>query len=218
MRACVDTIPGAQHASLSSIRRRREVSTRAATDDVSRRLDEAQYESGQGPCLSALYEQKTVRLTDMRAELRWPEFTRRAVAIGAGSMLAVQLFVEEEDLGALNLSNDAPDAFDDESEHVALLVASHAAVAMVGAQERERLRQAISSREVIGQATGVLIERFKATPEEAFLLLVRASQHTNRKLRDVADELVRVGTLPRQQERQSPGHHPLRGHTDRPGG
>ena len=198
VRACVDTIPGAQHASLSAIQRRREVHTRASTDDLPRQLDHAQYETGQGPCLSTLYEQKTVRLTDVEAEQRWPDFTRRAATIGAGSMLVVQLFVEGEDLGALNLSNDQPNAFDDESEHVALLLASHAAVAMVGAQERHRLRQAISSREVIGQATGVLIERFKATPDQAFLLLVRASQHSNRKLRDVADELVRVGTLPQQ--------------------
>lgn len=196
VRACVDTVPGAQHASLSVIERRREVHTRAATDDLPRQLDHAQYETGRGPCLSALYEQKTVRLGDMTAELRWPEFTRRALALGVGSMLAVQLFVVGEDLGALNLSNRRANAFDDESEHVALLLASHAAVAMAGAQERHRLRQAMSTREVIGQATGVLIERFKTTPEQAFLLLVRASQHSNRKLRDVADELVHVGTLP----------------------
>jgi AmiR/NasT family two-component response regulator len=104
--------------------------------------------------------------------------------------------VQGEDLGALNLGNTEAHAFDDESEHVALLLANHAAVAMVGAQEQHRLRQAVSSREVIGQATGVLIERYKTTPEAAFMLLVRASQRSNRKLRDIAEELVRSGALP----------------------
>jgi GAF domain-containing protein len=132
----------------------------------------------------------------MRAELRWPLFVAHARELGVGSMLAVQLFVRDDELGALNVSSDQPAAFDDEAEHVALLFASHAAVAMIGAQEQEQMRRAMHSRERIGQATGVLIERFRLTPDQAFQLLVRASQHSNRKLVDIADELVHQGTLP----------------------
>ncbi len=102
MRAAVDTVPGAQHASISAIRRRREVETRASTNDLSTAVDKAQYETGQRPCLDTLYEQETVRLPDVPCETRWPEFTLRARELGVGSMLSVQLFVEGDELGALN--------------------------------------------------------------------------------------------------------------------
>lgn len=196
VRAAVETVPGAQHASISVIRRRREVETRASTDGFAHAIDQAQYDSGHGPCLDALYDEATVRLPDLPAEPRWPAFIRAARALGVGSMLAVQLFVVGDDLGALNLSSREPSAFDDESEHVALLFASHAAVAMSGAQERALLRKAVSTRQLIGQAQGVLMERFKITDEQAFALLVRASQDRNRKLTAIADQLVRSGELP----------------------
>ena len=194
--AARDIVPGVQHASLSSVTGRHKVTTTAATSELARRIDDAQYATQQGPCLSTLYDQRTLHLPDMAADDRWPAFSVRALELGVGSMLSVQLFVQGEDLGALNLSNHQAHGFDDESEHVALLLANHAAVAMVGAQEQHRLRQSVSSREVIGQATGVLIERYKTSPEGAFMLLVRASQQSNRKLRDIAEELVRSGALP----------------------
>jgi len=195
--AAAGTIPGAQHVSISAIRRRREVVTRASTDDLPRETDRAQYETGQGPCLDSLFEQQTARIPDMATETRWPQFTARARGLGAGSMLAVQLYVngDDGDLGALNLLNEAPDAFDAESEHVALLFAAHAAVAMVGAQEQAQLRSALGTRDVIGQAKGILMERFKITPDQAFRLLAAASQQTNRRLSEVAEALTQTGEL-----------------------
>ena len=192
----VDTVPGAQHASISKIQRRREVTTLSATGELPRAIDHAQYDSGQGPCLDTLYDEQTVRLSDVGAEQRWPKFTARARELGVGSMLAVQLFVREDGLGALNLHSAEPNAFDDSSEHVALMFAAHAAVAMANEQERQDMRAAVSTREVIGQAQGILMERFKITAEMAFRLLVRVSQDTNRKLRDIADELTATGQLP----------------------
>jgi transcriptional regulator with GAF, ATPase, and Fis domain len=196
VQAAVETVPGAEHASISVIRRRREVETRASTDEFARAVDQAQYDSGHGPCLDALYDEATVRLPDLTAEPRWPRFVRAATGLGVGSMLAVQLFVVGDDLGALNLSSREPSAFDDESEHVALLFASHAAVAMSSAQEQALLRKAVSTRQLIGQAQGVLMERFKITDEQAFTLLVRVSQDRNRKLTAIADQLVHSGELP----------------------
>lgn len=143
-----------------------------------------------------MYEQETVRLPDFESEDRWPDFTKRARELGAGSMLAVQLFVEGDDLGALNLTNERPGGFDAQSEHVALLFATHAAVAMSGAQELERMTRALGTRDLVGQAKGVLMERFKVTGDQAFTLLVRASQDSNRKLTEIADELVTSGQLP----------------------
>ncbi len=167
----------------------------AWTDELVRACDQAQYETRQGPCLDAVYEQRTVRLSDMRIEERWPEFTKRAAELGIATMLCFQLFVEGDNLGALNLYSQTTGAFDDESEHVGLLFASHASVAMAGAQRHEQLDRALATRDLIGRATGILMERHKLTSEQAFTLLIRASQITNIKLRDIADRLVTTGEL-----------------------
>ena len=195
VRAAADTVPGVEHASISSVVKRREVRTLAATGDLPRAVDQAQYDTSQGPCLDSLYEQQTVRLPDMATETRWPEFAAQAHEVGLGSMLAIQLYVTGEDLGALNLHSTQPDAFTDESEQVGLLFASHAAVAIAGAQDQEQLRTAVNSRDLIGQAKGILMERYKISAHEAFQLLVVASQATNIKLVDVADYLTRTGLL-----------------------
>lgn len=194
--AAVGTVPGAQHASISAILRRREVRTRAATSDLARTVDQVQYELQQGPCLDALYELQTVRLPDLCEDQRWPLFSKRAHELGVGSMLAVRLFVEGDDLGALNLMSEQPEVFDAEAEHVALMFAAHAAVAMSGAEEQAQLRRALGTRDLVGQAKGILVERFKITGDQAFRLLVQASQGTNRKLHEVAEDLVMTGELP----------------------
>ncbi|MEO7260429.1 MAG: GAF and ANTAR domain-containing protein [Jatrophihabitantaceae bacterium] len=196
VRAAVDTVPGAMEASISEIQRHRDVKTLAATGELPRAVDHAQYDLGEGPCLDSLYDQRTVRLSDLETEPRWPRFVARASELGVGSMLAVQLFVDGENMGALNLTSRQANAFDDESEHVALMFASHASVAMSGERARGHLQAAVSTREVIGQAQGILMERFKITGEMAFHMLMLASQDSNRKLREIADELVSTGALP----------------------
>ena len=195
-RAAVDNVPGAQFAGISVVQAHHKVSTPAWTDEVVRACDRAQYETGQGPCLDAVYEQQTVQLLDMRAEQRWPEFTKRAAADhGIGSMLSFQLYVSGDNLGALNLYSSSPSAFSDESEHVGLLLAAHAAVAMASAQREDHLLHAMATRDLIGQAKGILMERYKITGDQAFSLLIRASQNANIKLRDVADHLTTTGEL-----------------------
>jgi GAF domain-containing protein len=193
--AAAETVPGADEASITSVVRRREVQTIAATSPLPRSVDQAQYETGQGPCLSSLYEGQTVRLSDMRSEPRWPEFAARASELGVGSMLAAQLYVEGDNLGALNLHSRQLDAFSNESEQVALMFAAHAAVAFAGAKAEQQMQTAVDSRDIIGQAKGILIERYKIGSHEAFRLLVVASQTTNIKLYDVAEYLVRTGAL-----------------------
>lgn len=194
--AAVATVPGAEHASISSATKRRQVQTVAATSKLAQAVDRAQYATGQGPCLDTLYGQQTVRLADMQAEHRFPAFVEHAARLGVGSMLSVQLYIDGEDLGALNLLSEHPGAFDEQSEHVALLFAAHAAVAMAGAQEQDRLRTALRTRDLIGQAKGILIERLKLNGDQAFAVLVHASQTTNRKLADIAEQLVTSGELP----------------------
>lgn len=196
VRAAIDTVPGATAASISEVQRRLDVKTLAATGELPRTVDHAQHDFSEGPCLDSLYDHRTVRLSDLDAEQRWPRFVVRARELGVGSMLAVQLYVDSENLGALNLFNRQANAFGDESEHVALLFASHASVALSRERALGHLRAAVGTREVIGQAQGILMERFKITTERAFHMLMLASQNSNRKLRDIADELVSTGQLP----------------------
>src|SRR5215203_7513975 len=193
--AAAETVPGADEASITAVTGRREVRTVAASGALAPAVDQAQYDSGQGPCLSSLYEHQTLRLSDMRDCQRWPDFAARASKLGVGSMLAVQLYVDGDNLGALNLHSRQPDAFNDESEQVALMFAAHAAVAFAGAQAQEHMQRAVNSRDLIGQAKGILIERYKISGQEAFRLLVVASQTTNIKLYDVAEYLIRTGEL-----------------------
>jgi hypothetical protein len=158
-------------------------------------VDAVQTETGQGPCIDAAYEHETVRVPDMASEERWPQFAARAFALGAASMLSIQLWVQGGDLGALNLFSRTAGSFTDESEHVGPLFASHAAIAFAGADKVHHLNIAIARRDLIGQAKGILMERFKITAVQAFSILVRVSQDSNRRLFDVAEELTHTGHL-----------------------
>ncbi len=194
--AAVAMVPGVDEGSVSVVTGRRNIGSQAPTGDLPAQVDALQEETQQGPCLDSAYEQLTVRVDDMASETRWPEFARRASEAGAASMLSLQLYVEGDNLGALNLYSRTPNAFDDESEQVGLLFASHAAVAYAGVRKEAQLAQALGSRDLIGQAKGILMERYKISPERAFLVLARVSQESNRKLHDVATELARHGTVP----------------------
>jgi len=193
--AAVSTVPGADEASISLAHRSHRVVSAAATSDVPRRFDDLQQETRQGPCMDAMYEHHTIRVDDLATDERWPELARRSQEIGVASMLCFQLFVTGDDLGALNLLSRRPAAFTDESERIGLLFASHAAVAVAQARKVNHLNTALASRDIIGMAKGVLMERYKITDDRAFAVLTRASQQSNVKLREVADHLVRTGTL-----------------------
>jgi GAF domain-containing protein len=194
--AAVAMVPGADEGSVSVVTGRRHIGSQAPTGDLPVQVDALQEQTQQGPCLDSAYEHQTVRVADMASEERWPQFARRASEAGAASMLSLQLYVEGDNLGALNLYSRVPNAFDDESEQVGLLFASHAAVAYAGVRKEAQLAKAVASRDLIGQAKGILMERYKVSPERAFLMLTRISQASNRKLHDVAAELVHHGNVP----------------------
>ncbi|WP_409332199.1 GAF and ANTAR domain-containing protein [Trujillonella humicola] len=189
------TVAGAEEATISLVGGRRRVVSAAATSRVARHFDDLQQATRQGPCLDAMYEHETIRVDDLGTDERWPELGRRAAEEGLRSALCVQLFVRGNDLGAMNLLARRPGAFDDESERVGLLFASHAAVALAQVERIGNLELGMASRDLIGQAKGVLMERYKITPEQAFALLATVSQDTNHKLVDVAEELSRTGVL-----------------------
>jgi hypothetical protein len=193
--AAVAVIPGVDEGSISVVRARRTVVSQSPTSELPKQVDAVQAEVGEGPCLDAVYEHPIVRVPDMRAETRWPKFAARAAEAGAGSMLSFRLWVEGDNLGALNLYGREPHAFGEESEAVGLLFVSHAAIAMAGAFKHDQLVEGLDARDLIGQAKGIVMERYNLDAVQAFALLVRTSQHTNTKLRDIAAELSSTGRL-----------------------
>jgi GAF domain-containing protein len=198
VRGAIDLIPGVDEGSISVVHDRRNVGSRAPSSPLAEQLDALQGDTGQGPCLDAMFMHQTVHVPDMASEKRWPRFAHRAAEAGAGSMLCFQLWVEGDNLGALNLYASRAGAFTRESVHVGLLVAAHAAVAFAEAMKVEQLGEALATRDLIGQAKGILIERYKITGDQAFTILDRSSSTTNMKLHDVAEHLVLTGDIPRQ--------------------
>jgi GAF domain-containing protein len=167
-------------------------------------LDETQYEAGHGPCLNAARTGELTEVPDTRTDRRWTDYMRRAAEHGALSSLSVPLVIDEDQgvTGALNIYARWPDAFDEDARTAAARFGPYAAVAAgnLYAYQSARgladnLQKALESRAVIDQAKGVLMERYKLTPDQAFELLAQASMGTNRKLRDVANQLVETGEL-----------------------
>ena len=192
--AAVTEVSGAQYAAITLLAGK-EFSTPAVSGELAGRIDRAQYETGEGPCLDAARQHRTVLSDDLRAEARWPRFAPRAVGLGVLSVLSFQLFVGDDSFGALNLYAPNAAAFGPDSESNGILLASHAALAMTAARTEAGLLTAMDSREMIGQAKGILMERYKVTGVEAFGLLIASSQAMNRKLRDIAEHLVATGEL-----------------------
>ena len=190
---------GVIYASVSLVRQRRRVETPASSDDRALHADQLQYEVGEGPCLDAIWEQETFQIDDMTTEERYPTYSRRvAEQTGIRSSLSFQLFTDEDSLGALNLYSPQSRAFDEAARAEGFVFAAQAAVALRSAQHEEQLRAGMASRNLIGQAQGIIMERFKVTPNQAFAILARISQETNSRLRDVARYLVDTREFPRQ--------------------
>ena len=195
------TIEVCSHASITLSRPKGPV-TAAATDDTALACDHAQYDADEGPCLQALRTSEVVHVTDTTTEVRFPAFTRRAVDAGIGASLSLPLVVRGDGTGALNLYAEAKDAYARGDEELGRLFAAQSAVAISNAEVywktynlAQNLQVALETRDVIGQAKGVLMATQKISSDEAFDLLRRRSQHANQKLRDVADHVVLTGTL-----------------------
>lgn len=186
-------------ASISLIRSNKEVETPAASDERAAKADQLQYELSEGPCLDAVWDHEVLQIDDLEADERYPRWSRRAATdIGIRSVLSLQLFTDGGSLGALNLFSPQVGAFDAEDRGEAQAFAAQAAPAVRRALKEESLRTAMATRTLIGQAQGILIERLRLTPDQAFAVLSRLSQDTNTKLREVARRLVETGEVPRR--------------------
>ena len=174
-----------------------EVQSTACTDELCAAIDRDQYLTGEGPCVDAIRNNEVMLLGNAATDPRWPKFGPLSERHGIESVLGTPLEVRGRVIGALNLYGKRPGAFFDVDVEVAALLATHAAVVLANAQafenervEKEHLAKALESRGVIERAKGVLIEREKCSADEAFQMLVRASQTLNRKLRHVAEEVA----------------------------
>lgn len=187
----LEMIKHAEHAGVSMVYQHTRIETPAATDDVARRGDELQYELGEGPCLQSIRQQETVWSDDLTVERRWPRWSRRASDdLGVRSMLCFQLFVTHDTLGALNLYSSQPHAFESEDRTTGLALAAHIAVALSSAQNVAGQESALLGASVIGQAQGILMQRYELLPSQAFLVLARAAQRDDSTLQMISETLV----------------------------
>jgi transcriptional regulator with GAF, ATPase, and Fis domain len=192
-----ELIDGCDAAGVSVVYGRRTIETPAATSDLVATGDKLQYEFQEGPCLDAIWDQETVHSPDLASEVRWPVWGPRVVEeLGVRSMLCFRLFTAKDTLGALNLYSRRAGAFTEDDAVEGLALAAHVAVALVSATEIEGLNAAAVNRTVIGQAQGILMERYDIDSERAFSLLRRVSQDSNQRLRWIAAELVRTRKVP----------------------
>ena len=171
--------------------------TVASTGTLALRMDERQYADGQGPCMAAATDGELVSLPDAAGNERWQEYAAAAREQGVGSSLSVPVKLPAPVSGGLNLYSDRQDGFPEQDVELARTLAAYAAVALANvhlyeSQKRvaEHLEKALESRGVIDQAKGILMATRRCSADEAFQVLVDLSQHSNRKLRDVAQDLV----------------------------
>ena len=189
-------VPGTTAASVTLVEDHHP-STVAFAGQLAKDLDERQYVHGHGPCLESIARGEPVRIDSMRRERRWPDWTAEAVERGAGSSLSVPVPVQREISAALNMYSVDEEAFDQAAEDLASTFAAYAGVAIANmhlyqaqVEVAGQLQAAMDSRSVIEQAKGIVMAQRRCTAEQAFAFLAAQSQRANRKLRDIAQDLV----------------------------
>lgn len=193
----VELVDGCEAAGVMTVENK-QVRTLATTDDVVRASDRIQGELGEGPCFDATWKPSEVyRVADMTESVtRWPRYAPQARKLGIGSMMGFMLYTEDDNLGALDIYSPTPDAFTSRSENVGWLLASHAAVAFSSARTHAQLHSAMESRHNIGEAIGIVMERYKLDEDQAFAVLRKSSQDQNRKLREIVRAVTETGEIP----------------------
>jgi GAF domain-containing protein len=185
----VELLPGADTAGVL-IAKGDKFESLFGTSDLVYKLDQLQAKYNEGPCVDAANDDLMLRADDFAVETRWPNFSRALVEIGVHSCLSFKLYAGDRTAGALNVFGLRPHVFTAESEALGSVLAAHAAAAILASRHSEQLRSAINSRDVIGQAKGVLMERFNVDALRAFEMLRKLSQDTNIKLSELAQRVV----------------------------
>lgn len=199
-----DVLPEVAGAGVTLVREGKKV-TAAYTDDVVKDADTLQYELDEGPCLAAWHDATSYRIDSMADETRWPRWAPAAAAMGMASSISVPLLVRGDSIGAMKVYSTHPMAYDDSHVRQLQMFAEQAAIVLANVQSyvqtqelSDHLKEALKTRQLIGQATGIVMAREGVSAEEAFAMLRQASQNANVKLRDIAKNLVEGATQRRE--------------------
>jgi GAF domain-containing protein len=176
------------------------LTTASATSSRVEESDRVQRETGEGPCFAASTSSELFSVRDTHTEDRWPDWAHIVADLGIRSAIGVPLRTHDRNYGALNLYSEHPQAFDDDDIAVALIFARHAAIALDGASKEESFNHALDARKAIGQAQGIIMERYGVDADAAFEVLLRYSQDNNVKLRAVAEHVVAERAFPDSDE------------------
>ena len=194
--AAVALVSRCDHAAIT-INEKGGLITKVGSDDLVRRANELQHELGEGPCLDVMRDQDTLVSPNLTHEPRWPRWATRVHAeLGVSSMMSLLVYTDKHSFGALSFYAKKGRRFDGDDVAVGQALTSHLAVIMTAGREIDQLGTALHSRVIIGQAEGILIERLGIDVDQAFDYLRRVSSHTNRKLVEVANEIVGTRKLP----------------------
>ena len=185
-----------EYAGIILVHDRSRVETVSATNPVVADLDRIQLEVDEGPDLEIISDRHGVLIRDIRMEERWPAWTKEVGSRGIRSMLGTQMYTTKSTIGSINFYDSKPNWFDEVDVDVAHMLGRHAAVALETARSDENLWKAIDARNLIGQAQGLLMERFGMDAAQAFAVLRRYSQTNNMKLHLVAEQLISSRQLP----------------------
>ncbi|MFI5510309.1 GAF and ANTAR domain-containing protein [Mycobacterium sp. NPDC051804] len=185
-----ELIPGVGTAGVLLVGRNGKYESLAGTSELPHKLDDLQMAFGEGPCVQAALDDVIVRTDDFRTEQRWPKYSPEVVKLGILSGLSVKLYTADRTAGALNLFGFEPNGFDSEDETIATVLASHAAAAILASRQGEQLQSALSTRDRIGQAKGIIMERYGIDEIAAFDMLKRLSQDSNVRLADIAQRVI----------------------------
>jgi GAF domain-containing protein len=191
VKSAASEIPGAQHAGITVMTNGERIETGASTGPHAAAVDRIQQRLREGPCLTAVTDHHPIFVDDIATTCRWPSYQREVLAqTPIRAIMSFHMFTRHLTMGALNVYSERPNAFDDEARELGVIFATHAALAWDTARRDDQFRSALASRDMIGQAKGMLMERFAIDAVAAFHLLRKLSQETNTPLRQVAQQVL----------------------------
>lgn len=210
VRAAQQTVPGFDHVGISVTGKGNghpgTIETRAGTGRLVWEVDELQYKLGEGPCYDAIVNGGITVMDDVATEARWPRYVDEVARLGLRAQMGLQLYTDEGALGGLNFYAAEP-GIDPDAIQLADLFAAHAAIALGRSRHAHQLKESVASRQAIGTAVGIVMERYRLSEDRAFQFLVRASSTSNIRLRAIAEEIV----ASTNQQAEQAGDHPPQG-------
>lgn len=210
VRAAQQTVPGFEHVGISVTGKGNghagTIETRAGTGRLVWEVDELQYKLGEGPCYDAIVNGGVTVMEDVSTEQRWPRYVEEVEHLGLRAQMGLQLYTDDGALGGLNFYAAEP-GIDPDAIQLAELFAAHAAIALGRSRHEHQLKESVASRQAIGTAVGIVMERYRLSEDRAFQFLVRASSTSNIRLRAIAQEIVDSTN----QQLAEDGDHPPQG-------